>query len=83
MAVDFYGGYDALPYRQQKCLVHLIGDLNDDLWKHPFDNEYEAFVAAVRDLLLPILADAQRFRPQSISLAQASAQGGHVLQGVY
>ena len=28
---DFYGGYDALPCRQRKCLVHLISDLNDDL----------------------------------------------------
>ena len=58
---DFYGGYDALPVRQQKCLVHLIRDLNDDLWKNPFNFEYEEFVASVRDLLLPILSDTQRF----------------------
>jgi predicted RecB family nuclease len=58
---DFYGGYDALPYRQQKCLVHLIGDLNDDLWKNPFNIEFEDFVASVRDLLVPILADVQKF----------------------
>jgi hypothetical protein len=58
---DFYGGYDALPCRQQKCLVHLIRDLNDDLWKNPFNVELETFVASVRDLLLPILADVQRF----------------------
>jgi hypothetical protein len=32
---DFYGGYHSMPCRQQKCLVHLIRDLNDDLWKHP------------------------------------------------
>ena len=58
---DFYGGYDALPCMQQKCLVHLIRDLNDDLWKNPFNVELETFVASVRDLLLPILSDAQRF----------------------
>jgi predicted RecB family nuclease len=58
---DFYGGYDALPCRQQKCLVHLIRDLNDDLWKNPFDDEFEGFVLAVRDLLSPILEDVQRF----------------------
>jgi len=58
---DFYGGYDALPCRQQKCLVHLIRDLNDDLWKNPFNVELENFVALVRDLLLPMLADAQKF----------------------
>jgi predicted RecB family nuclease len=58
---DFYGGYDALACRQQKCLVHLIRDLNDDLWKNPFNAEYEGFVASVRDLLVPILEDVARF----------------------
>jgi hypothetical protein len=61
VVTDFYGGYDALPCTQQKCLVHLIRDLNDDLWKNPFDDELERFVAAVRDLLVPILEDVQRF----------------------
>lgn len=28
---DFYAGYDSCRCRQQKCLVHLIRDLNDDL----------------------------------------------------
>jgi hypothetical protein len=58
---DFYGGYDAFSCRQQKCLVHLIRDLNDDLWKNPFDTEYEALVVAVRDVLTPILGDIDRF----------------------
>ena len=58
---DFYGGYDALPCAQQKCLVHLIRDLNDDLWKNPFDDEFEGFVAAFRDVLVPLLEDVRRF----------------------
>jgi hypothetical protein len=61
IVTDFYGGYDALPCRQQRCLVHLIRDLNDDLWKNPFDDEFEQFVGAVRGLLVPLLEDAQRF----------------------
>jgi hypothetical protein len=61
IVTDYYAGYDALPCRQQKCLVHLIRDLNDDLWKNPFDDEFEKFVVAVRDLLVPVLEDAQRF----------------------
>ncbi|HBI44060.1 MAG TPA: IS66 family transposase [Planctomycetales bacterium] len=44
---DFYPGYDAIPCRQQKCLVHLIRDINDDLWKAPFDKELEAFAVEV------------------------------------
>jgi len=61
IVTDFYGGYDTLPCRQQKCLVHLIRDLNDDLWKNPFDGEFERFVAAFNDLLRPILEDARKF----------------------
>lgn len=61
IVTDFYGGYDAIPCAQQKCLVHLIRDLNEDLWKNPFDDEFEGFVAAVRGLLVPLLEDAQRF----------------------
>jgi len=58
---DFYGGYDACNCRQQKCLVHLIRDLNDDLWKNPFNQELEEFVGTVKDLLVPIMADVERF----------------------
>jgi Transposase IS66 family len=35
---DFYAAYDAVECPQQKCLIHLIRDLNDDLLKHPFDD---------------------------------------------
>jgi hypothetical protein len=55
LVTDFYAGYDGVACRQQKCLVHLIRDLNDDLWSSPFDVEFEGFVLAVRDLLVPML----------------------------
>jgi predicted RecB family nuclease len=58
---DFYPGYDGVPCRQQKCLVHLIRDINDDLWKAPFDGEFEALALAVRDLLVPILGATDRY----------------------
>jgi hypothetical protein len=58
---DFYGGYDAVACRQQKCLVHLIRDLNDDLWNNPFNQEFESFVGSVRNLLVPILEDVEKF----------------------
>jgi predicted RecB family nuclease len=52
---DFYPGHDGMPCRQQKCLVHLIRDINDDLWAAPFDRELEAFALAVQSLLVPML----------------------------
>jgi hypothetical protein len=71
---DFYGGYDALPCRQQKCLVHLIGDLNDELWKKPFDTHFEDFVAAVRDLLVPMMDDVSRFGLKTYHLRKHEAR---------
>jgi hypothetical protein len=58
---DFYGGYDACKCRQQKCLVHLIRDLNDDLWKNPYNSELENFVGAFKDVLSPIMADVEKY----------------------
>jgi predicted RecB family nuclease len=58
---DFYPAYDGVPCRQQKCWVHLIRDLNEDLCKHPFDREYEMFVVEVRNLFVPIVAAIRRY----------------------
>jgi len=58
---DFYPGYDSMPCRQQKCLVHLIRDINDELWKAPFDKELETFAVAVQALLVPILVEVDRY----------------------
>lgn len=58
---DFYGGYDAIPCRQQKCLVHLIRDLNDDLWSNPYNRIYESFVSEVNNLLIPIFEAEEKY----------------------
>ncbi len=34
---DFYTAYEALECPQQRCLLHLMRDLNKDLLDHPFD----------------------------------------------
>jgi len=38
---DFYTGYDSLECKQQKCLIHLIRDLNEDFLKNQFDIEFK------------------------------------------
>jgi transposase len=48
---DFYGGYDAVPCQQQKCLIHLMRDINEDVLKHPFNDEL-TFVAKRFGVLL-------------------------------
>ena len=58
---DFYSGYDSVQCRQQKCWVHLIRDLNDDLLENPFDMEYEIFILEVRNLIVPIMEAVQQY----------------------
>jgi len=61
LITDFYGGYDSVPCRQQKCFVHLIRDLNNDLWRRPFDGELETFVLDVRNLLVPMMEAVNKY----------------------
>ncbi|MBE9138633.1 IS66 family transposase [Nodosilinea sp. LEGE 07088] len=58
---DFYAGYDSVSCKQQKCWVHLLRDINDDLWKSPFDSEYEAFVLELKELILPIFEAIDKY----------------------
>ncbi len=58
---DFYPGYDSVQCRQQKCWVHLIRDLNNDLWQSPLDTEFEQFVLEVKNLFVPIMEAVQRY----------------------
>ena len=58
---DFYPGYDSVKCRHQKCWVHLIRDINDDLWKNPYDSEYEKFVIELRNLIIPIFAAIEKY----------------------
>jgi len=53
---DFYAGYDSLPCEQQKCLVHLIRDINEDLKSNPYDEELKALAAEFAALLRSIIA---------------------------
>ena len=36
---DFYTAYDSIQCPQQKCLIHLMRDLNDEVLDNPFDEE--------------------------------------------
>jgi predicted RecB family nuclease len=52
---DFYAAYDALDCPQQKCLVHLLRDLNDDLVKRPFDEELKQLAARFASLMQAVV----------------------------
>jgi predicted RecB family nuclease len=52
---DFYAAYDAINCIQQKCLIHLIRDINDDLFKNPFDEELKTLARDFTTTLTPII----------------------------
>jgi hypothetical protein len=58
---DFYTAYDSLDCPQQKCLIHLIRDLNDDLLKEPFNEEIKKIASDFSQLLKPIVETVDRF----------------------
>jgi predicted RecB family nuclease len=58
---DFYTGYDSLPCEQQKCLVHLIRDVNADLKGSPYDEEFKALAAEFGKLLRSIVGTIDRY----------------------
>jgi predicted RecB family nuclease len=58
---DFYAAYDSLECAQQKCLVHLMRDVNDDLGKQPFNEEMKRIAEWFASLLNPIIDTVDRF----------------------
>jgi predicted RecB family nuclease len=57
---DFYAGYDSMPCPQQKCLVHLIRDLNGDLQAHFHGEELKGLAKAFGALLIKVIATVDR-----------------------
>jgi predicted RecB family nuclease len=57
---DFYAAYDAVECPQQKCLIHLIRDLNDDLLKHPFDDTLKRLVIDLSSLVRSMVETVDR-----------------------
>lgn len=58
---DFYPGYYSLPCQQQKCLIHLIRDLNGDLLNNQFNTEYKEIVIHTGMLLQKIITTIDKY----------------------
>ena len=58
---DFYPAYDSINCLQQKCLAHLIRDLNKDLLLNPFDDEYKQMVKKFASLLRKIIDTIDKY----------------------
>jgi hypothetical protein len=58
---DFYAAYDSLECLQQKCLIHLIRDINQDLLNNPFDNELKKITQPFGVLLRKIVTTIDEY----------------------
>jgi len=58
---DFYTAYDSLNCEQQKCLVHFVRDIDDDLLKNPLDIELKSIAQGFGNLLRTIVETVDRY----------------------
>jgi hypothetical protein len=58
---DFYTAYDSIGCPQQRCLIHLMRDLNDEILSNPFDDQLKKIVSAFGILLKPMIETIDRY----------------------
>jgi hypothetical protein len=58
---DFFTAYDSFNCPQQKCLIHLMRDINDDLRKDPYDQEMRSIAEPFGRLLKEIVLTIDRY----------------------
>jgi len=58
---DFYSAYDSICCPQQKCLLHLLRDFNDDLKNNPFDEEFKTIAGKFGRILRTIIDTVDRY----------------------
>lgn len=61
LVCDFLPGYESLKCPQQKCLIHLIRDMNGDLLKNQMNTEYKEMVLQFGILLRIIIATIDKY----------------------
>ena len=58
---DFYTAYDSLNCEQQKCLVHFVRDIDDDVLKNPLDTDLKGIAQEFGILLRAIIETVDRY----------------------
>lgn len=65
---DFYAAYDSINCPQQKCLIHLMRDLNDDILNNPFDEQLKHIASKFAEVLKPMVETIDRYGLKSYFL---------------
>lgn len=61
LVTDFYAAYDSIECQQQKCLIHLMRDINEDVLKNAFNEEMEELAHAFGSILRPMIKTIDRY----------------------
>src|SRR3954452_3600076 len=60
LVTDFYAAYDAIDCPQQKCLIHLMRDINQDILSNSFDEELRSVTQPFATLLQSIVSSVDQ-----------------------
>jgi predicted RecB family nuclease len=71
---DFYAAYDSVKCLQQKCLIDLMRDINEDLLNNPFDEELRAITRPFGTLLRNIVTTVDQHGLKRRHLARHSPE---------
>jgi predicted RecB family nuclease len=80
---DYYGAYDAVPCLQQKCLIHLIRDMNDDLLKNQFDEEYRQIVHDFGCLIKSVIMTIDKYGLKKVHLQKHNRDVNHFYDSLF
>jgi hypothetical protein len=58
---DFYSAYDGLPCLHQRCLIHLMRDMNRAIIDNPFDQELQSITTPFGALLRSIVITVDEY----------------------
>lgn len=61
LVTDFYAAYESIECQQQKCLIHLMRDINEDVLKNAFNEEMEELAHSFAGILRPMIETIDRY----------------------
>jgi len=79
---DFYAAYDSVPCAQQKCLIHLMRDINEDLHRNPFDDELKEIAGRFGVLLRAIVETIDTYGLKARHLGKHRQPAARFIEGV-
>ena len=79
---DFYTAYDGIDCPQQKCLIHLIRDINQELLNNPFDDELKSITQPFGVLLRRIITTIDKYGLKRKQLSQHETEVEQFFQSI-